>query len=46
MWLNEKEHYRLKAGDSLYFESSLPHRGKNSGATEAYLLWINTPPTF
>lgn len=46
MWLNEKEHYRLKAGDSLYFESSLPHRWKNSGATEAYLLWINTPPTF
>ncbi|HXL21207.1 MAG TPA: cupin domain-containing protein [Candidatus Dormibacteraeota bacterium] len=46
IWLNRKEHYRLKRGDSLYFESSTPHRWKNPGATEAWLLWINTPPTF
>jgi DNA-binding transcriptional MerR regulator/quercetin dioxygenase-like cupin family protein len=46
IWLNGNEHYRLSAGDSLYFESSLPHRWKNSGRTEACLLWINTPPTF
>ena len=46
IWLNEAEHYRLKAGDSLYFESSMPHRWKNSGRSEACLLWINTPPTF
>ena len=46
IWLNGNEHYRLSAGDSLYFESSLPHRWKNSGRTEAHLLWINTPPTF
>jgi DNA-binding transcriptional MerR regulator/quercetin dioxygenase-like cupin family protein len=46
IWLNRKEHYRLRRGDSLYFESSTPHRWKNSGATEAWLLWINTPPTF
>jgi len=46
IWLNSKEHYRLKPGDSLYFESSTPHRWKNPGHSEAWLLWINTPPTF
>ena len=46
IWLNGKEHYRLKPGDSLYFESSTPHRWRNSGRTEACLLWVNTPPTF
>jgi DNA-binding transcriptional MerR regulator/quercetin dioxygenase-like cupin family protein len=44
--LGGKEHYRLKPGDSLYFESSTPHRWKNPGRTETWLLWINTPPTF
>jgi DNA-binding transcriptional MerR regulator/mannose-6-phosphate isomerase-like protein (cupin superfamily) len=46
IWLNDKEHYRLKRGDSLYFESSTPHRWKNPGRVETSLLWINTPPTF
>jgi DNA-binding transcriptional MerR regulator/quercetin dioxygenase-like cupin family protein len=46
IWLNAKEHYHLKPGDSLYFESSTPHRWKNPGRTETWLLWINTPPTF
>ena len=46
IWLNETEHYRLKRGDSLYFESSTPHRWVNPGRTEAWLLWVNTPPTF
>lgn len=46
IWLNSKEHYLLRPGDSLYFESSTPHRWKNPGRTEAWLLWINTPPTF
>ena len=46
IWLNNKEHYLLKPGDSLYFESSMPHRWKNPGKVEAWLLWINTPPTF
>ena len=44
--LGGKEHYHLKPGDSLYFESSTPHRWKNPGRTETWLLWINTPPTF
>jgi DNA-binding transcriptional MerR regulator len=46
IWLNDKEHYLLKPGDSLYFESSTPHRWRNPGKTESWLLWVNTPPTF
>jgi DNA-binding transcriptional MerR regulator/quercetin dioxygenase-like cupin family protein len=46
IWLNGNEHYLLKKGDSLYFESSTPHRWKNPGRKETWLLWINTPPTF
>jgi DNA-binding transcriptional MerR regulator/quercetin dioxygenase-like cupin family protein len=46
IWLNNTEHYRLRAGDSLYFESSTPHRWRNPGRAEAWLLWVNTPPTF
>jgi DNA-binding transcriptional MerR regulator/mannose-6-phosphate isomerase-like protein (cupin superfamily) len=42
----EKEEYRLKAGDSFYFESATPHRWKNPGRAETCLLWVNTPPTF
>ncbi len=43
--LNSEE-YRLKPGDSFYFESAIPHRWKNPGRTETWLLWVNTPPTF
>ena len=46
IWLNSDERYRMKAGDSLYFESSTPHRWKNPGRAEAWVLWVNTPPTF
>jgi DNA-binding transcriptional MerR regulator/quercetin dioxygenase-like cupin family protein len=46
IWLNKVDHYRLKPGDSLYFESSTPHRWKNPGRKETWVLWINTPPTF
>jgi DNA-binding transcriptional MerR regulator/mannose-6-phosphate isomerase-like protein (cupin superfamily) len=40
------EQYRLKPGDSFYFESATPHRWKNPGRKETLLLWVNTPPTF
>jgi DNA-binding transcriptional MerR regulator/mannose-6-phosphate isomerase-like protein (cupin superfamily) len=46
IWLGHSEHYLLKTGDSLYFESSTPHRWRNPGRAEAWLLWVNTPPTF
>jgi DNA-binding transcriptional MerR regulator/quercetin dioxygenase-like cupin family protein len=42
----DSEEYRLKAGDSFYFESATPHQWKNPGRAETWLLWVNTPPTF
>ena len=43
--LNGKK-YLLKEGDSLYFQSSIPHsfRNKSNGRTE--VLWVITPPSF
>jgi transcriptional regulator with XRE-family HTH domain len=38
--------YRLKQGDSFYFESATPHHWKNRGAKETWIIWVNTPPTF
>jgi DNA-binding transcriptional MerR regulator/quercetin dioxygenase-like cupin family protein len=46
IWLHKQGHYRLQPGDSLYFESSTPHRWKNPGRSAAWILWVNTPPTF
>jgi DNA-binding transcriptional MerR regulator/quercetin dioxygenase-like cupin family protein len=40
------EQYRLKPGDSFYFESTTSHHWKNPGRKETLLLWVNTPPTF
>jgi DNA-binding transcriptional MerR regulator/mannose-6-phosphate isomerase-like protein (cupin superfamily) len=42
----EEKEYRLKAGDSFYFESSSPHHWLNPGQNESLILWVNTPPTF
>src|SRR5581483_2283761 len=33
------EQYRLKPGDSFYFESATPHRWKNPGRKETVVLW-------
>ncbi len=44
--LDDGEEYRLRPGDSFYFESTTPHRWVNPGKTETWLLWVNTPPTF
>ena len=40
------KNYKLKKGDSIYFNSSTPHSFKNlfKGDTEA--LWVVTPPSF
>jgi DNA-binding transcriptional MerR regulator/mannose-6-phosphate isomerase-like protein (cupin superfamily) len=40
------ERYRLKSGDSFYFESAVPHKWENPGRSETLILWVNTPPTF
>lgn len=36
--------YNLTRGDTLYFESSIPHHFKNAGPGEAELLSIASPP--
>lgn len=38
--------HMLKAGDSFYFPSDLPHAYSNPGKTLLRVVWINTPPTF
>jgi DNA-binding transcriptional MerR regulator/quercetin dioxygenase-like cupin family protein len=45
IFLREQK-YRLKSGDSFYFESTVPHNWTNPGQSETLVLWINTPPTF
>jgi transcriptional regulator with XRE-family HTH domain len=42
----EDQDYQLRAGDSFYFGSHLPHRWINSGRTETIVLWVNTPPAY
>ena len=34
--------YRLRAGDTLHFPASLPHRARNVGVAEARELWVGT----
>jgi len=41
IWLDEFEHYLLRAGDSFWFESTRGHRWVNASASEeAVLLWV------
>jgi len=42
----DEQEYRLKPGDSFYFESATAHRWRNPGHKETWVLWVNTPPTF
>ena len=38
--------YELSEGDSIYFDSTRPHRFHNPNDTEAVAIWVVTPPTF
>jgi len=40
------EVYSLRAGDSFFFRSDLPHGYRNPGDVVARILWVNTPSTF
>jgi transcriptional regulator with XRE-family HTH domain len=40
------ESYLLEEGDSLTFESRLPHWNRNPGETKAEVLWVVTPPSY
>lgn len=41
-----KERYCLKEGDSIYFQSRIPHRFKNTGKGKVISIWAMTPPSF
>jgi len=41
-----KERYCLKEGDSIYFQSRIPHRFKNTGEGKVISIWAMTPPSF
>jgi transcriptional regulator with XRE-family HTH domain len=38
--------YKLSAGDTFCFRSEIGHGYRNLGATEARILFVNTPPAF
>ena len=38
--------YLLEEGDSIVFESRIPHRNRNPGPNQAEVLWITTPPSY
>ncbi len=40
------DRYILEEGDSIVFESRIPHRNKNPGPEQAEVLWITTPPSY
>jgi DNA-binding transcriptional MerR regulator/quercetin dioxygenase-like cupin family protein len=42
-WIDESEHYSLKAGDSLSLASTQLHRWRNAQDVPARVLWINVP---
>lgn len=37
---------KMRAGDSIYFESHKPHSWRCAGDEICRLIWVNTPPTF
>lgn len=41
-----EEVYRLEAGDSFGFESSIPHRYGNPGQIDTIVVWALTPPSY
>jgi transcriptional regulator with XRE-family HTH domain len=42
----ENQTYILEEGDSIYFQSQLPHKMRSIGEKAAKTLWIITPPSF
>jgi transcriptional regulator with XRE-family HTH domain len=40
------DRYTLAEGDSIVFESRIPHRNRNPGPQQAEVLWITTPPSY
>lgn len=43
--MKDKE-YILEEGDSIYFDSTIPHKYINIGDEECISIWAMTPPSF
>ncbi|MBE0478174.1 helix-turn-helix domain-containing protein [Candidatus Aerophobetes bacterium] len=43
--LGERDYY-LNQGDSIYFESTIPHRFKSADGKRSVSIWAITPPSF
>ena len=41
-----KKKWKLKTGDSIYYNASLPYSLENRTATDATVLWVSAPPSF
>lgn len=37
--------YILKAGDSVFFDATIPHYARNVGRTKAVMIWAISPPS-
>ncbi|GAC1479746.1 MAG: cupin domain-containing protein [Candidatus Dormibacteria bacterium] len=44
-WVGD-ERYDMEEGDSLTFESRMPHKNRNPGPGRAEVLWVMTPPSY
>ncbi|MFW6377981.1 MAG: cupin domain-containing protein [Bacillota bacterium] len=42
----QNEKYYLEEGDSIRFDSSIPHRFINNGEVKSVSYWVMTPPSF
>lgn len=40
------DRYLLEEGDSIVFESRIPHRNANPGPGQTEVMWITTPPSY
>ena len=43
--MNDKK-YKVKKGESFYFQPKTPHYIKNISKSEAKVLWVSSPPSF
>ncbi len=40
------EVYKVRAGESFYYDSSIPHNWNNRGKEDVVVVWVISPPTF
>ena len=46
IWVGDEERYILGPGDAIYQDSTVPHRSRNIGDTDAVIVTAITPPSF